>query len=66
MKIRSWKEKREEQRLPVAEVRKARLWAAIPIGIAVGVAMSIAIDPVMGIAFGVITFLFLFLRRGRI
>jgi hypothetical protein len=65
MKVRSWKEKKGE-RLPVGEVRKARLWAAIPIGIAVGVAMSFAIDLVMGIAFGTITFLFLLLRRGRI
>lgn len=65
MKIKSWKERRAE-RMPVEEVRKARLWVALPIGIAVGVAMTLAANLLLGVAFGVITFVFLLMRRGRV
>jgi len=65
VKIKSWKEKHQKE--PVSpEVRRARIWIAVAVGIGAGWAMAITTNLVAGIAIGLMFTVFLLIRRGRI
>lgn len=65
MKTRSWKEKQQKE--PVSpEVRRARIWIAVAVGIGAGWAIAVAANLVAGIAIGLMFTAFLLIRRGRI
>ena len=65
MKTEEWK--RYKPREPVSpEVRRARIWIAVAIGIGGGWAMAAASNVVLGVVVGLMIFGFLMIRRGRI
>lgn len=64
MKTRDWKRYKAKEPLS-PEVRRARVWIAIVIGIGCGWAMAAATNLIAGIAVGCLFAFFLLIRRGR-
>ena len=67
MKTQGWKRYKASDHHVSPEVKKARLWIALAIGVACGVGMTFAADSVLvGVLSGIVLFAFLMTRRGRI
>jgi hypothetical protein len=67
LKTEGWKRYKAKDHHVSPEVKRARLWIALAIGVACGIGMSVAAHSVLiGVLSGAVLFGFLMTRRGRI